>query len=124
MSAVATILVVDDSPLVLGLVREVLTEAGHRAVVADNPLTLPSLVRHTAFDLALVDLNMPTIQGDVVITILERAGLPSSKVLLFSEAAEDELKEKVKTCKALGYIKKGTDEHLLKEVAHFLTVAH
>jgi CheY-like chemotaxis protein len=89
---VANLLVVDDSPLVLNLTREILSEAGHQVVTADNPLTLPNLIRHTNFDLALVDLNMPTIQGDVVTTILQRAGLPTSKVVLFSEAPEDELK--------------------------------
>lgn len=124
MGSVATILVVDDSPLVLNLVREVLTAAGHQVVTADNPLTLPNLIRRTAFDLALVDLNMPTIQGDVVASILERAGLPVSKVLLFSEAAESELREKAKACHALGFVKKGTDQHLIKEVAHFLKLAH
>jgi CheY-like chemotaxis protein len=120
----ARILVVDDSPLVLNLVSATLTEAGHLVVTADNPLTVPSLIRHTAFDLALVDLNMPVIQGDTVISILHRAGLPSSKVVLFSEAPADELRDKAHACKALGYIKKGTEEHLRKEVAHFLTVAH
>ncbi len=119
----ATILVVDDSPLVLNLVREVLTEAGHQVVTADNPLTVPALVRRTKFDLALVDLNMPAIQGDAVTVILEQTELLRKRVVLFSEAAEAELKEKAKSCGALGYIKKGTDEHLLKEIAHFLTIA-
>ena len=121
--AVASILVVDDSPLVLNLVRLVLGEAGHQVVTADNPLTVPALVRRTKFDLALVDLNMPAISGDTVITILEQSGLLSKRVLLFSEAGEDDLKARAKACGALGYIKKGTDEHLIKEVAHFLTLA-
>lgn len=119
----ASILVVDDSPLVLNLVREVLTEAGHHVVTADNPLTVPALVRRNTFDLALVDLNMPAISGDTVITILEQADLLSKRVVLFSEAAEEDLKARAKACKALGYIKKGTEAHLIKEVAHFLTIA-
>lgn len=119
----ASILVVDDSPLVLNLVRLVLGEVGHQVVIADNPLTVPALVRRTKFDLALVDLNMPAISGDTVIKILEEAELLSKRVVLFSEAAESELQEKAKACGALGYIKKGTDEHLIKEVAHFLTLA-
>jgi CheY-like chemotaxis protein len=119
---VATILVVDDSPLVLNLVRIVLSEAGHEVVASDNPLTVPTLVRRTAFDLALVDLNMPSIQGDTVITILDRAGLPANKVVLFSEAPEDQLKTKAAGCHAKGYIKKGTDEHLVSEVTRFLAM--
>ncbi|MBK7863898.1 MAG: response regulator [Archangiaceae bacterium] len=118
------ILVVDDSPLVLNLVRETLAEAGYEVTTADNPLILPNLIRHTVFDLALVDLNMPTIQGDVVTTILERAGLPTTRVVLFSEAPAEELRDKARACKALGFVKKGTEEHLLKELAHFLTLAH
>jgi len=119
----ATILVVDDSPLVLNLVREVLSEVGHTVITADNPLTVPGMVRRTQFDLALVDLNMPAIQGDTVTTILAQAGLMTKRVVLFSEVTEDELRKKAKACGALGYIKKGTDEHLVKEVKHFLSLA-
>src|SRR5258708_6358844 len=120
---VAAILVVDDSPLVLNLVREALSGVGHHVITADNPLTVPGIVRRTQFDLALVDLNMPAIQGDTVTTILAQAGLMTKRVVLFSEAAEEELRKKAKACGALGWIKKGTDEHLIKEVAHFLALA-
>lgn len=120
--AVASILVVDDSPLVLNIVKGALMGAGHQVVTADNPLTVPNLARRMQFDLALVDLNMPAISGDTVISILENAGLLSARVVLFSEASEDELKKRAAACNALGYIKKGTDEHLIKEVARFLAM--
>ena len=61
-------------------------------------------------------------RGDFA-SILEQSDLLSKRVVLFSEAAEDDLRARAKACHALGYIKKGTDEHLLKEVTHFLTIA-
>jgi DNA-binding NarL/FixJ family response regulator len=119
-AAKKVILVVDDSPLVLNATRLTLSEAGYEVITTDNPLTLPSVVRKHHIDLALIDLDMPAVTGDLVAEVLVKAGLASAKIVLFSDAKEDELRAKAIACGARGYLKKLGDQHLVKEVAKFL----
>jgi two-component system chemotaxis response regulator CheB len=119
-AAKKTILVVDDSPVVLEAVRNTLTDAGHEVLTADNPLIVPAMVRRQRIDLALIDVNMPAVAGDVVTKILAQAGLPGSKIVLYSDISERELEARAQSCGALGYIKKKADQHLVAEVARFL----
>jgi CheY-like chemotaxis protein len=59
---VATILVIDDDPMMLDLYREVLTSRGHEVVIAENGTQgLTRIDRRP--DLIVVDLMMPNLNG-------------------------------------------------------------
>ncbi|MBK7863903.1 MAG: chemotaxis-specific protein-glutamate methyltransferase CheB [Archangiaceae bacterium] len=118
-----TIVVLDDSTVVLDACRDALTDAGYEAVCVDNPLILPSVLRRNPADLALIDVRMPAVAGDGVTKILSQSGLPSSRVVLFSDMPESDLEVLAQACGALGYIKKGDEQHLLGEVEKFLKLA-
>ena len=59
----ARILVVDDDAQVLGLMAKQLQRAGHTVVTAANGLAGVAAVRAEAVDLAVVDLQMPHLNG-------------------------------------------------------------
>jgi two-component system chemotaxis response regulator CheB len=122
-TAKKTVLVLDDSPVVLDTVRATLSEVGYEVIAIDNPLVMPSIMRRQRVDLALIDVQMPTVSGDVVVKILSQAGVPGSRVVLLSDLGEQELEARAEACGALGYIKKKSQEHLVSEVARFLELA-
>jgi len=62
-----SILVVDDEPEMLDILKQVLAAAGHRVVTADNGREAISLLAREKFDLVLTDLLMPERDGTEVI---------------------------------------------------------
>jgi CheY-like chemotaxis protein len=58
-----TILVVDDDPLYVGLVKDVLEIQHHKVVVAYNGAEALTLVPTQAFDLIVSDIEMPEMNG-------------------------------------------------------------
>ncbi len=59
----ATILVVDDSPINLSLIRSTLEPFGYEVIVAGGPTEATALARQSALDLILSDLHMPGRSG-------------------------------------------------------------
>ena len=57
------ILVVDDDPTFCGLVEEVLATEGYQVTAAPNGLVALDIVRDRAFDLILIDVRMPELDG-------------------------------------------------------------
>jgi len=57
------ILVVDDDPVIQTLVSAVLEKAGHEVVLADDGAGAVAAAARDAFDLILIDLNMPVMDG-------------------------------------------------------------
>lgn len=58
-----SILIVDDDPSVVAVCERVLRHEGYDATLADNGLAALHLAREQAFDLVLVDINMPGLSG-------------------------------------------------------------
>jgi CheY-like chemotaxis protein len=58
-----SILVVDDDELNRRLMRVLLTQVGHRVEVASNGLEALEAVKHKRFDIVLMDLQMPVMDG-------------------------------------------------------------
>jgi CheY-like chemotaxis protein len=102
----ATVLVVDDSPLVLNAVQDALETDGLQVVTTDNPLELPRLMFRRSPSLVLVDLSMPTMRGDAVTRILRRLFGTDVVILLHTEANLMETVKVAKECGANGVIAK------------------
>ena len=82
------ILVVDDDPHTLRLVRDILLRAGYTPFVTGNPDELPSLVRSEKPKLVLLDLLLPGTDGIVLMEQLrDLADLP---VIFISAYRRDE----------------------------------
>ncbi len=59
----ATVLVVDDEPDIRGLLTEILTGEGHQVQAAAQGSEALDMVRQRTFDLALVDIWLPGLNG-------------------------------------------------------------
>lgn len=82
------ILIVDDSSTVRRYYRETLAEAGHRVEEAANGYEALEKVYAEKFDILLVDVNMPKLDGCSFIREVRRAGdLEPVPVLLISTEA-------------------------------------
>ncbi len=97
------ILVTDDEATLVGLVREILTYAGHEVSIAyggDEALNLADEVKP---DVILLDWMMPDVNGRGVAEVLRRRG-SSAKVILVSAIAN--IEEKAASIDADGYVAK------------------
>ena len=65
-----TILIVDDDPLVLDVLQEILTSGGYSVLKAENGKDGIAVAREKKPDLVLLDLNMPGMGGGEASRIL------------------------------------------------------
>ncbi len=118
---VARILLLDDSPLVLNATREAL-EPAHQLTCVSEPAAFFTALSTGKPELALVDVSMPTLEGDAVVWIARAHQLHGCRIVLYSAKTEAELSSLVRSSGADGFIcKTGDDEKLRKEVEAMLT---
>jgi two-component system copper resistance phosphate regulon response regulator CusR len=90
----ARILVVDDDPSIVDVATAVLGSAAYEVASAGTGLDALRLVRHQAFDLVLLDINMPEMDGWETLRLLKAdeaiRGVP---VVMFS--VKGEIRDKV-----------------------------
>lgn len=102
-----TILVFDDSPLILAVTQAALESAGFEVAIAEDLATFESRRLALAPDLILVDVQMPEAFGDdVVLTLREWHGV-QVPIFLVSSLEEAELASRAARAHAAGYIPKG-----------------
>ncbi|MBK7863902.1 MAG: response regulator [Archangiaceae bacterium] len=119
------VLIIDDSPVILEAAKLALEDEGYQVVAMDNPLVLAAAVRRERPDLVLIDVNMPTVTGDVVTGIVNSHGVTKRvPVVLYSDISPDELAERARRCGASGFIRKtGDEDEFLRRVRDFLPAA-
>src|SRR5438094_189374 len=71
-----SILVVDDDPVFASVVEDVLKAEGYRVSTATSGLTALELVGATPFDLILIDIRMPGLDGPGFFRELQRRDPP------------------------------------------------
>jgi two-component system, chemotaxis family, chemotaxis protein CheY len=100
-------LIVDDSRFVRGFLRSMLEERGIECEEApDGQSGMEQVYAGKKFDLALVDWNMPVMNGLEMLTELRAKGFSSVKVLMVTTEAENEF--------ILRALDAGADEYLMK----------
>jgi len=112
---VAHILLLDDSPLVLNATREALEPDGHRLTCVDDPAAFLAALTNEKPDLALVDVSMPSLEGDAVVWIARAHQLQGCRIILYSSKSEEELEGLVNSSGADGFICKTGDEQRLRD---------
>ena len=118
----ARILLLDDSVLVLNATREALEPAGHLLTCVSEPPAFFTALKAEKPELALVDVSMPTLEGDAVVWIARAHQLHGCRIVLYSAKPEAELAELVRSSGADGFIcKSGDDEKLREQVTAFLS---
>jgi len=116
------ILVVDDNEIVLEVTQLALESAGFRVVTHDRAAGCVALILQEKPDLVLMDVNMPHLAGDTIVSVLGKAQ-PASEivVLLHSSLSADILRVKAQAAGAQGFIQKTSDQYaLVREVNRWL----
>jgi two-component system chemotaxis response regulator CheY len=100
-------LIVDDSRFVRGFLRGLLEEKGIECEeAADGKAGMEQLNAGLPFDLALVDWNMPVMNGLEMLQQLRAQGLANVKVMMVTTEAENDF--------ILRALDAGADEYLMK----------
>jgi two-component system chemotaxis response regulator CheY len=109
-------LIVDDSRFVRSFLRGLLEGKGIECEeAADGQAGIDQLHSSSAFDLALVDWNMPVKNGLDMLTELRAEGFPAMKVMMVTTEAENESISKALDAGADEYLMKPFDEAALTE---------
>ena len=100
-------LIVDDSRFVRGYLRGLLEEKEFECEeAADGQAGMDQLKSHFPFDLALVDWNMPVMDGLEMLKKLRSDGYAGLKVMMVTTEAENDY--------ILRALDAGADEYLMK----------
>ncbi|MBY6265592.1 hybrid sensor histidine kinase/response regulator [Azospirillum sp. 412522] len=108
------ILVVEDSPLNQMLVTAILTQAGHRADTAANGLEALMAAQAGGYDLILMDLSMPEMDGLTATRLLRDLPGPAGQVPVIAMTADTDETDRVRCRHA------GMNDHLAKPIDRLL----
>ncbi len=113
------VLVVDEDLEVLRATRAELEGGGLEVHTLDNPLVIAQTIRRLDIDLVLLETELSTMRGAVVLQTLRNHGLATVPVMLHSKLETAALQARAKEVGASGYIRKGSSS-LVREVDGFL----
>ena len=71
------ILVVDDEQAIAMLIRRILTDAGYRCEAVTDSIKAADLLEKKQYDLVLLDIMMPQIDGYDLLNYIRPTGTPS-----------------------------------------------
>jgi CheY-like chemotaxis protein len=107
-----SILVVDDDPQVRTLFARVLTKAGYWAHEVSNGIEAKAAMQRIVFDLMILDLNMPEMDGFEVLEFA-RAKIPDLKIIVASGFMQGMMLNAAKHLGALAVLDKPVEVGLL-----------
>jgi CheY-like chemotaxis protein len=116
----ARLLIVDDLAVNRELVRAMLTPLGHDCVEASSGAEALALAASSAFDLILMDLQMPGMDGLTATRAIRQSGTASAELPILALSA-NVLPAHVAACKEAGM-----DDHIAKPIraAELVTKVH
>lgn len=109
----ALVLVVDDDPVTLEIARVSLEGRGFQVETTTNPIGFNLALTKSRPQVALVDVMMPALRGDILLEIASRyrssdaaEGAPC-RMYLHSSLPEETLREMTARCGADDFLRKG-----------------
>ena len=112
-----SILIVDDSKIVLDISEFVVTSAGYRALTAVSGNEALEILGRQKIDLIMIDINMPGMDGYTLISTV-RSDNQFKKVPIIIITTEAEAKDKKKGFDA------GADAYIIKPIVPEELLAH
>ncbi len=104
-----TILAADDSAINIKLIETILKGEGHTIVTAENGREAVEFGINASFDLILMDINMPELNGYQAAAELRRLGIKAPIIAITAAAMEEEIAE----CR-----KNGMDDVITKPIRY------
>jgi DNA-binding response OmpR family regulator len=100
------VLVVDDDPLQLELVERTLKFEGFNVMTCESPIGVTNIVRSFLPHIVLLDVDIPALSGDKILSIARKSAPPMTRFVLHSSSDESILRNLAKEVEADGYISK------------------
>lgn len=111
-----TILVVDDSPTMRGMIQRALVAGGYRVVSAADGVEALRELQDTTVHAILTDINMPGMDGLAFIRAVRQQGACArTPILALTTEGEADMKAAGKAAGATGWIVKPFDAEQLRE---------
>ena len=111
------ILVVEDNPMNMELVVDLLESYGYDSAKAENGEMALEMVKEEAFDLVLLDMQLPKMDGTDVLRIIkddqQTKDIPVIALTAHSMRGDE---EKFLNAGCAGYMSKPIDIHKFKEI--------
>ena len=116
------LLVVDDDEYILELYEELLTEAGYKVDTAKNGQEGLDKIKKKSYNLVLLDVMMPILDGIEVLRKL-KADKVTTPVVLLTNLAHDPVMKESKTLGAKAYLIKAdyNPEQLLTKLKEYIS---
>ncbi len=87
------VLVIDDDPFMLKVITDLLEKAGYKVITRNSPTGATQVVVSERVDAAVIDWNLPDLQGDAVIRLLRTWEEVRDLPVLLITGAPDETAE-------------------------------
>ncbi len=100
------VLVVDDDETQLEMVSRFLS-GEFEVQTSSSPIGVSNLVREFRPDVILVDVNIPALSGDRIVSLVRRNTQSKARLVLFSSSDVDHLRQLADSVSADGWIQKG-----------------
>ncbi len=85
------VLVVDDDPRNLGMVRRYLEAKGLEVITTDSPFGVTAIVSREDPDVVILDIMMPALDGETVARFIRESG-GGARIVFYSAINESELR--------------------------------
>lgn len=99
------VLFVDDDPASARLYRSYLTAEGHDVMVANSGIEGVEATERNQFDIVVMDLNMPGLDGWMSMSLI-KARRPKLPVVVLTGETGRDLESRAKTAGAAGFLQK------------------
>src|SRR5258706_10551585 len=103
------VLILDDDEVIVEGLTLALEDEGLSVLGTTSPFTLPLLLRRERPDVVLIDLGMPSLQGERVFEALTPSLRGDARFLVFSGRSASDLAQVAKETGAVDFIYKGDD---------------
>ncbi len=116
------LLIVDDDEQQLELVRRMLSSQGFEVRTSSSPIGFSNLVRDFDPGVILIDVNIPALSGDRLVSLVRKNTRSKARLVLYSSADQEELRRLATQVEADGWIPKGlTADELATRVRSICT---
>jgi DNA-binding response OmpR family regulator len=100
------VLLIDDDAAMLRTASRILARAGFDVLTHEGAFDATNVITRFRPDVALIDVNMPFMSGDRLVTLLAKQRSTRTQIVLFSSNDETSLRALVASCGAAGFISK------------------
>ncbi len=115
MDELLRVLIVDDDPMQLDMVSRRLRLEGFEVATTASSFGASNMIRSFLPRVVLLDVNIPALTGDKLLTVARRVAPQETRFVLYSACDESRLRELAKQAQADDWISKSTDLSIVAE---------